>query len=242
MGAAENDPLAGDDEKPQHRVYLDAYWIDSTEVTNAGFGKCLAAGACHPKVYETTAKTYVPYSVHPDYQDYPALVYEFEAAADYCQWAGRRLPTETEWEKAARGTDARLYPWGNTLLDCTLANYYDCNVITNPDSTSPRCGYSGYCRTFPVGDYLNGASPYGVLNMVGNVWEWVADWYQADYYANSPLNNPNGPTDGKYRVIRGGGAKSLSQELRITGRGSGAPRHNMDGQMGFRCAAGAYNP
>jgi formylglycine-generating enzyme required for sulfatase activity len=242
MGAATGDLLAMDDEKPQHQVYLDAYWFDRTEVTNFNFGKCLAAGACHPKVYDTNATTFVPYAIHLDYQDYPALLYEFEPAAEYCQWAGRQLPTEAQWEKAARGTDARLYTWGNAPLDCTLANYLACDIVKNTDSTAPRCGYSKYCKTTQVGDYLTGASPYGALNMAGNVWEWVADWYQPDYYANSPMNNPSGPTDGDHKVIRGGGAKSLSQELRATNRASGAPQHFMDGQMGFRCAMNPDSP
>jgi formylglycine-generating enzyme required for sulfatase activity len=242
MGAAEDDPFAKDDEKPQHRVYLDAYWIDRTEVTNVNFGKCIAAGVCHPKQYDKTATTFIPYAIHPDYQDYPALVYEFEPVADYCQWASRQLPTEAQWEKAARGTDARLYPWGNAPLDCTQANYLACDIIKSTDSTAPRCGYSNHCKTTQVDDYLIGASPYGVLNMAGNVWEWVADWYQADYYTNSPTKNPSGPTDGDQRVIRGGGAKSLDQELRTTNRASGAPEHFMDGQMGFRCAMDPSNP
>jgi Uncharacterized conserved protein len=110
MGAAEDDPQAKDSEKPQHKVYLDAYWIDKTKVTNLNFGKCLAAGACHPKQYETSAASYVPYSVHPDTQNFPALIYESDPAVEYCQWVGRCLPSEAEWEKAARGTDARIFP------------------------------------------------------------------------------------------------------------------------------------
>ena len=108
MGAADDDPLAEDDEKPQHRVYLDAFWIERTEVTNANFAKCMAEGACRPQVYELSAKTYTPYAIHPDYQDFPALLYKADVAAAYCQWAGRRLPTEAEWEKAARGTDGGI--------------------------------------------------------------------------------------------------------------------------------------
>jgi len=246
MGAAENDPLAQANEKPQHKVYLNAYWIDSTEVTNVNFGKCLAAGVCHPKVYdETNPKTYIPYSVHPDYQNYPAFLYEFDAPTNYCQWVGRRLPTEAEWEKAARGTDGRLYPWGNTL-DCTRANYYSCEAATHnatPNPTGPRCGEQRLdCKTTPVDAYPAGASPYGALNMAGNVWEWVADWYQPNYYSNSPVRNPRGPTTGEYRVIRGGGANSVSQELRATERDSGMPVHYLDGQLGFRCAMDANTP
>jgi len=162
MGAAEDDPQAHENEKPQHDMYLDAYWIDSVEVTNVNFGKCLAAGACHPKQYETTADGYVPYSVHPDSQNYPALLYESDPAVEYCQRAGRRLPTEAEWEKAARGTDARLYPWGNIPLDCSLANYYTCDLFTSATSTVPSCGNSEHCKTKQVDSYAIGASPYGV--------------------------------------------------------------------------------
>lgn len=237
MGAGEDDLLAQNNEKPQHKVYLDAYWMDRTEVTNASFGRCLAAGACHPKVYETTATGYIPYAVHPDYQTHPAFLYESEPAEEYCQWAGRRLPTEAEWEKAARGVDARLYPWGNAM-DCTRANYFVCEAPakTSPDPTGPRCGYSSTCKTTPVDTYPSGASPYEALNMAGNVWEWVADWYQADYYTVSPVQAPVGPGNGLYRVIRGGGAKSISQNLRVTARAVGEPQHYLDGQIGFRCA------
>jgi formylglycine-generating enzyme required for sulfatase activity len=241
MGAADNDPQAKDNEKPQHQVYLDAFWIDRTEVTNANFARCMADGACRPEIYELTARTYTPYAVHPDYQDYPALLYEADVAAAYCQWAGRRLPSEAEWEKAARGMDERRYPWGNEL-DCGRANYYACDHTKTAKSTEPPCKYSGGCRMSRVDDHLDGASPYGVLNMAGNVWEWVADRYSSDYYANSPASNPTGPDEGEFRVRRGGGAKSLTQDLRVTSRASGAPHHYFDGQMGFRCAADTSTP
>lgn len=238
MGAAEDDRLAGDDEKPQHTVFLHSFWIDRTEVTNSRFAACLAAGACHPKMYETTAYTYVPYSIHPDYQNHPALIYYEEDADEYCRWAGRRLPTGAEWEKAARGPDGRLFPWGDTL-DCDHADYYICNHVPEYDPRGPRCGYSSYCRTAPVDDYLKGASPYGVLNMAGNVWEWVSDFYDPGYYALSPANDPRGPENGEYHVRRGGGATSLAADLRVTTRASGKGEHYYDGQMGFRCAVDA---
>jgi len=239
MGAATDDYQAQGHEKPQHPVYLDAFWIDRTEVTNANFAKCMAAGACQPKIYELSAETYTPYAIHPDYQDFPALLYEAEVAAAYCQWTGRRLPTEAEWEKAARGTDGRAYPWGNEL-DCSKANYYACDTTSEAgDLAAPGCGYSAHCHTSRVDDYPAGASPYGVLNMAGNVWEWVADWYSPEYYANSPGSNPTGPDEGAFRVRRGGGNRSLSQDLRVTARASGSPHHYFDGQMGFRCAMSA---
>lgn len=242
MGAAEDDPQAQANEKPQHRVYLDAFWMDRTEVTNANFAKCVADGACRPKIYEVSAKTYTPYAIHPDYQDFPAFLYEADVAAAYCQWAGRRLPTEAEWEKAARGPDGRTYPWGNEL-DCTKATYYACNPTPKAgDSTGSGCGGGAQCRMARVDDYQAGASPYGVLNMAGNVWEWVADRYSPDYYATSPARNPTGPAEGEFKVRRGGGSKSLPQDLRVTSRASGSPHHYFDGQMGFRCAASELRP
>jgi formylglycine-generating enzyme required for sulfatase activity len=241
MGAAEVDPLARDDEKPQHQVYLDAYWIDQTEVSNAAFARCLEAGVCKPEVYETTAQTFTPYAVHPDYQNYPAFLYEAEAAAAYCNWVERRLPTEAEWEKAARGTDERRFPWGNEL-DCAHATYFECLTAAaeaTASPTGPRCGYSSFCRTVPVEAHPAGASPYGALNLAGNVWEWVADWYASDYYATAPITNPIGPAAGEYRVRRGGGARSLSADLRVTARAGSSVSHFFDSQIGFRCAVTA---
>lgn len=243
MGAANDDPLAGDNEKPQHQVYLNAFWIDRTEVTNADFARCMAEGACNPQIYETSAKTYTPYAVHPDYQDFPALLYEDDVAVAYCAWAGKRLPTEAEWEKAARGLDGlRRYAWGNDL-DCTTARYLGCDIPAAPaGENAPRCGYSGHCRVNRVDDYPSGASFYGALNMTGNVWEWVADWYSADYYAASPADNPTGPATGEFRVRRGGGAKSVARDMRVTVRADGLPHHYFDGQMGFRCASDGGEP
>lgn len=226
MGAAEDDPLAKDHEKPQHRVYLDAYWIDRSEVTNANFAKCVAAGGCHPRLYTPyrdgiASKTRLDYYENPAFADFPVLMYDFDEAAAYCRWAGRRLPSEAEWEKAARGTDTRIFPWGDRL-DCQKASYYECSKDTSTASS-----------------YLPGASPYGALNMAGNVWEWVADWYDPGYYTQSPQANPTGPDHGDFRVRRGGGCTSLKRDLRLTTRASGAPKHYFDGQMGFRCVLSA---
>lgn len=240
MGAAPGAAPAGESERPQHPVYLDAFWIDQTEVTNAQFAQCLAEGGCHPAVYEITATTYIPYSAYPGYERHPALVYVAEDAVQYCRWAGRRLPSEAEWEKAARGPAGRIFPWGDQpdLARINFVPVEDRFKLTT-EGAGPRCGYSAHCGTLRVDDLPAGASPYGVLNTLGNVWEWVNDFYAADYYTRSPRENPRGPAAGEYRVRRGGGWRSLTAELRVTIRASGSPHHYFDGQMGFRCARDA---
>ena len=190
MGSAEQDPYIPEDEKPQHTVYLDAYWIDKTDVTNKMYALCMAnKGACNPPT-NTSSSTRSSYYSNPQYDNYPVIYVTWGMADTYCKWAGRQLPTEAQWEKAARGTDSRLYPWGN-LIDCSLANYR---------------GKKGYCvgDTTEVGDYPKGASIYGTLDMAGNVDQWVADWYDANYYNWSPSFNPLGAASSQYRVLRGG--------------------------------------
>jgi formylglycine-generating enzyme required for sulfatase activity len=222
MGADEDDSQAKDREKPQHKVYLDPFWIDQTEVSNRQYVRCQAEGGCVRDINSgDSSLTRSDYLGNPDYDHYPALIFIADDAAEYCAWAGRRLPTEAEWEKAARGVDGRLYAWGD-MLDCEWANQEGCLEDTSAVDSHPA-----------------GASPYGALHMTGNVWEWVADWYDPDYYADSPARNPQGPETGKYKIRRGGGWRSLTAHLRVTNRASGAPRHYFDGQMGFRCAVSA---
>ncbi|MBI4233122.1 MAG: SUMF1/EgtB/PvdO family nonheme iron enzyme [Chloroflexi bacterium] len=188
------------DEKPAHRLYLDAFFIDQYEVTNAQWNAYARA----------TGK-----STKSEPDDHPVVNATWGDARDYCQWAGKRLPTEAEWEKAARGTDRRTYPWGEGV-----------------DESKAHYGSGG---TKPVGSYPAGVSPYGAYDMAGNVWEWVADWYDGKYYAQSPSRNPAGPSNGSARSIRGGSWADDTSYLSASGRDYGNPTSTFV-SLGFRCA------
>ena len=207
-------------EQPAHTVYLDAFWIDQTEVTNKMYQMCMENGGCEPLMSDESY-TRDSYFGNPIYDDYPVVYNDWNMANAYCQWAGRRLPTEAEWEKAARGTDGRMYPWGNELPGAGLLNFsYD-----QEDTTE-------------VGMYPAGASPYGALDMAGNVQEWTADWYDEEYYSISPAENPQGPIAGEYRAIRGcGWGDSVVFTLRSTSREGDDPDLPIFRfYLGFRCA------
>ena len=224
MGSVEG--VGEDNEHPQHTVYLDAYWIDQTEVTNGQYSLCVSSGGCTAPL-SVSSLTREWYYGNPQFKDYPVIYVDWNQANDYCEWAGRQLPTEAQWEKAARGTDGRTYPWGNQEPTANLANYGQ----IQGDTTA-------------VGSYTEGASPYGALDMTGNVWEWVADWYGADYYASqSGWENPQGPQAGEGRVLRGGSWYISGNYLRTSSRYWYYPMNSDDYSLGFRCSlSGSVSP
>ncbi len=207
-----------DDEKPAHTVTLDAFWIDRTEVTNAIYARRVQADICQSPS-EKSSSTRNSYYGNSRYADYPVVNVSWNDAKRYCAWAGRRLPTEAEWEKAARGTDGRVYPWGDSAPSSERLNF----SVNLGDTT-------------PVGLYPEGASPYGALDMAGNVLEWVADWYAADYYWNSPDQNPEGPESSDIRVLRGGAWGFVEDTDRTTARFMYEQSGISINRFGFRCA------
>lgn len=203
-------------EMPQREVYLDAFLIDIHEVTNRKYQNFLRATEYEPKDYLN--------SPPHDNPDYPALVLVWEDAFAYAAWAGKRLPTEAEWEKAARGADGRIWPWGNQ---------WDASLLSGNDGTGEIDGYE---QTAPVGQFPQGASPYGVLDMAGNLWEWCSDWYASDYYLHAPNRNPKGPSKGDGHVLKGGDWSVNKDYTRCASRFGGEPGSML---RSFRCAMDA---
>lgn len=214
MGAAGTQAL--EDERPHHRVTLDAFQMDQHEVTTAQYGAFLrATGRTAPWLWETVRPV-----IH---SDRPVIGVDWHDADAYCRWKGKRLPTEAEWEKAARGVDGRLYPWGNQAPTSDVANF----------AIGARFSYSQVLM--PVQSYESGKSPYGLYQMAGNVGEWVSDWYGTNYYEQSPEANPSGPENGQFKVLRGGSWSDLPKYLLTYGRFK-LPPETRNSYIGFRCA------
>ena len=206
-----------DNERPQRTVFVGAFYIDKYEVTNKQYKQFLAETGYEPKHYLDR----LPYNA----PNLPAVVLEWEDAVAYTVWAGKRLPTEAEWEKAARGTDGRIWPWGNE---------WDGTKLSGNDGTGLKDGYK---ETAPVGQFPQGASPYGAHDMAGNLWEWVSDWYDPNYYQTSPPNiNPKGPDTGDGHVLKGGGWAENLDFTRCASRLGGEPGSLL---RGFRCVIDA---
>nr|NIN64075.1 SUMF1/EgtB/PvdO family nonheme iron enzyme [Anaerolineae bacterium] len=222
-----------EDEQPVHIVALDGFWIDRTEVTNGQYRRCVEAGACDPPA-ESGSSTHDSYYGHSAYDDYPVIYVSWHQAAAYCAWAGARLPTEAEWEYAARGPQGRVFPWGDEF-DGTRLNYCDANC---EEDWADETVDDGYADTALVGSFPAGASWCDVQDLAGNVWEWVADWRDSDYYDRSPSQNPTGPSSGEYKVLRGGSWNSVPHHVRSANRLGHDPDCTIN-LVGFRCARGS---
>ncbi|MCP4525304.1 MAG: formylglycine-generating enzyme family protein [Aestuariibacter sp.] len=256
MGGYAADRRASDREKPLHIVHVDSYWIDQTEVSNAMFAAFVkdtgyvtdAEKEGSSPVWTTDGRQDIQGAAwnHPQGPDsnldgvenHPVMHVSWNDAATYCAWAGRRLPTEAEWEKAARGIDGRFYPWGDEF-DSSFVNVDDETLIDKDMIDCDASGCDGYALTAPVGSLEKGASPYGVLNMGGNLIEWTADYYDEFYYAQGVSDNPQGPPEGDRRVIRGGSWLNLSWDVRATRRYGQRPTLHSD-KLGFRCATSDF--
>jgi formylglycine-generating enzyme len=223
-------------ELPLHTVYLDTYSIDKYEVTNVQMASFLnnrgnndcSGDSCVNIDHFSSRISWngSQYIISDGYSDHPVVDVTWNGANTFCLENNKRLPTEAEWEKAARGTTPQAFPWGDELPNCDRLNFYD-------DFADVSC----VSNTTQVGSYPTGVSPYGVFDMAGNAWEWVADWYLWNYYSISPINNPIGPATGTYRVLRGGswnfyGGAQLTSARHNT---SFAPPVGYIGNIGFRC-------
>lgn len=221
--------MGSTDEAPVHQVTLSPYCMDRTEVTVGAYGQCVSSGSCPaaPVIRQTCNGS------REDRLEHPANCVNWTMAHGYCRWRGGRLPTEAEWEFAARGADGRTYPWGNQAPSARLLNAFGSeNDFRYPMYT----GSDGWPFTAPVGSFPAGASPFGVLDMAGNVLEWTSDWHGG--YASAAATNPSGPSTGSQRVARGGDWDSVHAAwVRASSRLGYGPAGRLS-NIGFRCARG----
>jgi len=226
MGVPHGDRDGGRDEYPRHDVFVNNFYIDKFELTNGRYLEFVKATnhriPQNPK--NATRNLWQGDTITESLIDRPVINVDWADANDYCQWAGKRLPTEAEWEKAAKGTADRRFPWGNVEPTNKHLNFNQ--------------QWIGEKTLMPVGSYELGKSPFGVYDMAGNVWEWVNDWYDAKYYEKSPAKNPTGPVSGTKRVLRGSGWENETPTVRIFTRVEGDPA-NRNESTGFRCAMDA---
>jgi sulfatase modifying factor 1 len=226
MGVPLGDRDGGRDEYPRHEVYLDAYMIDTYEVTNGRYLEFVkATGHRVPQnPINPTRNLWEGDRITESIADRPVVNVDWADADAYCRWTGKRLPTEAEWEKAAKGNHDWRFPWGNIEPTTKHLNYNQ--------------RWIGEKTLMPVGSYEAGKSPYGLYDMAGNVWEWVQDWYDPRYYEKSPKNNPKGPETGTKRVLRGSGWQNETPTVRIFTRVDSDPAVRNE-STGFRCARDA---
>lgn len=223
MGSS--DIIGAQNEHPQHIVYLSSFWIDETEVTNSMYSKCVESGKCtSPSSVYNGFTNETKYYGNPEFDNFPVIYVSWYQANDYCKWAGKQLPSEAQWEKAARGDNGFIYPWGDESPNP--------QNIENPESN--LANFRAHNGLMAVGSFPEGASPYYALDMAGNVAEWVADWYDENYYSTSPLRNPSGPSNGIEKVERGGMWLLEAEDLRTSIRGRNSPDFTYHG-LGFRC-------
>ncbi len=233
-------------EQPAHWVVVPGFWIDRTEVTQAAYEKCVEGGKCGQikqakcRIWDPSSRQWITGPVVPKRllgPKKPVVCVNWAEAGNYCSWAGKRLPTEAEWERAARGTDGRLYPWGNDPFDGRRGNGCDkeCGEIAGKGWRVEHNINDGVRFLSDVGSYPAGASPAGILDAAGSVWEWVQDWYGEDYYSASERRAPAGPQTGEFRVVRGGSWSNESDSLRSGFRYSLTADTRIT-TLGFRCA------
>ncbi len=222
MGCSPKEKDCSSESQPKHEVRLDAFVIDTNEVTVADYRRCVKDRECDEPGSSSDSCNWNA----KGREKHPLNCVSWKQATAYCRAQGKRLPTEAEWEKAARGSDQRAFPWGNEPASCD----YAVMVV----ASSEGCDRS---TTWPVGSKPDGQSPFGAMDMAGNVWKWVNDWYQESYYSRTPKNGPRGPSSGTERTIRGGswddmlGAPAVRTTIRVGNGPSTQGRH-----LGFRCA------